>query len=80
MKDKDGVTQPVKARDYPNYDDIQYDIHSATSYDITKHIFLFDTENVYVIKNNPYTLKVYKDVYCVGVLSFTKSYNYALIQ
>lgn len=72
--------KPVKTREFPTFTEIEYDIHSATSYDITRHLFLFDSENIYVIKNNPYTIKKYTDIYCVGVLSFNKSYNYALCQ
>ena len=65
---KDEKFLPVKVRDFPDYSlEITGTIHSATSYDITKHLFLFDDENLYVIKNNPYTIKVYKDLYCIGI-------------
>lgn len=67
-------------KDIPEFEEITGKVHSATAYDLTKEIFLFDEKNMYVISFNPYTITVYSNIYCIGIQNFTKSYNYALCQ
>ena len=77
-KEKDGKFQPIIVKDFPVFPEITGTIHSATAYEIGKHIFVFDEKNMYVISYMPYKIVVYPNIYCIGIQNFTKSYNYAL--
>eukprot|EP00347_Sterkiella_histriomuscorum_P004764 403359199 len=55
-------------------------IHSGTAYEVDKHMFLFDEKNFYVVKQKPDSIKVYENVYCIGLQNFTRQFNYCICQ
>jgi hypothetical protein len=70
-----------KIREFPAFASIKGTIHSACGYDIAKNFFLFDETAMHVIKipqyGNP-TCTTYDNVFCSGIQTITKNFNYAL--
>ena len=68
-------------KEYPEFKEITGLIHSGTTMNINENLCLFDEKNMYIITNKPdYKITVYPNIYCIGLNTFNKSYNYALCQ
>ena len=48
-------------------------LHSGCSYDINKHMFLFDKEHMYVvlIKDKGHVVRKYENIFCCGIQTIT---------
>lgn len=47
-----GKLQVYKTKEYPEFKQITGIIHSVTSYEVEKHLIMFDEKNAYVIKDS----------------------------
>lgn len=47
-----------------DHDEIEDSIHSVVTYDVKDHLILFDDENAYIIKMNPFQLITDKGICC----------------
>jgi hypothetical protein len=81
QKIKDDGFNLEKVREFPNFPKTEGHIHSACAYDISKNFFLFDQANMYMITIPVFgepTYKSFPGVYCSGIQTITKNFNYAL--
>lgn len=66
---------------YSYFKQIKGQLHSATCNDPSKHLFLFDEINMYVITTEPTNkMTVYENIYCLGINAFDAQSNYAICQ
>lgn len=69
-------------RDFPDIKEkIKGSLSIGCTFNIVKHLFLFDGANMYVVrmrKNGINEFKTYENIFCVGIQTISNNFNYAL--
>eukprot|EP00347_Sterkiella_histriomuscorum_P013502 403364473 len=79
---KDGLKLD-ELKDFPDIKDkIKGQLLQGCSFNISKHMFLFDDKNMYVVRMRKATndFKTYENLFCVGIQTISNNFNYALCQ